>query len=66
MHNGVISLEHVVQSHRKSKHSGFSAVQTARTNTRHCSAAPSGAQALALACAVEQRMELRPQRLAYG
>ena len=46
MHNWVISLEQVVLSHRKSKRSGVSAIQTARTNTRRCSAAPSGAQAL--------------------
>src|SRR5215510_3335084 len=63
MPNGVISLEHVVQSHRKGQHPGFSAVHTARTNAGHCSAAPSGAQALAPARAVEQRMERSPQRL---
>jgi hypothetical protein len=56
MHNGVISLEHVVQSHRKGKHSGSSAVHTARTNVRHCSVTPSGAQALAPACVVEPRL----------
>jgi hypothetical protein len=63
MHNGVISLEHVVQSHRKGKHPGFSAIHTARTNAGHCSAAPLGAQALAPARAAEQRLERSPQRL---
>ena len=63
MHNGVISLEHVVQSQRKGKHPGFSAVHTARTNAGHCSAAPSGAQALAPASVVEQRLERSPPRL---
>jgi hypothetical protein len=46
MHNGVISIEHVVQSHAKGQHPGFSAIHTARTNAGHCSAAHSGAQAL--------------------
>src|SRR5262245_58780896 len=32
-------------NHRKSKRSGVSAIQTAGTHTRHCSAAPAGAQA---------------------
>ena len=63
MPNGGIPLEHVVQSHRKGKHPGFSAVHTARTHAGPCSAAPSGAQALTLACAVEQRLERSPQRL---
>jgi hypothetical protein len=63
MPNGVISLEHVVQSHRKGNHLGFSAVRTARTHAGHCSVAPSGAQALAPASVVEQRLERSPQRL---
>jgi len=46
MNNGVISLEQVVRSPRKSIYFDVSAIQTARTNTRQCSAAPSGAQAL--------------------
>src|SRR5262245_16175793 len=62
MPNGVISLEHVVQSHRKGNHLGFSAVRTARTHAWHCSFAPSEAQALAPA-SVAQCLERSPQRL---